>query len=642
MGLDASAAWDGATPEHRGELFGLGHRLWERRGEVLLADARKALESVRSEAEGERARLRGDMAAEAAAWSGRLGEAMREAGARSAVVERLERELAFERDRLARELAAERARAAGDLADARASALALMREASAGHDAAVRDAIRNAEARVKAVAEAEASAKKLRVEAEVMAALRSAKVAGEADLRASKARLESEADAAVRAARVRADEEVEAVKARFASELETRLAAALAAKACVEAERDRLARDSDRLARDSDRLARENERSAAAIAALTPLGHGGSSAGDKGRAGEAAARDALARLYPGSVIVDKSATGACGDLWWTLPGRARPVLVEVKNYSGDLPLKEVEKFHRDVATNRRAVCGAVLACYRCPSVPTMPGKICFSFTPEGVPVVSVCEAEDNLVAALSAFVTFVGAHEVLQASNHDGDDFRRRLHEHLAAAHASAEVALKAQESAERSTRLSKDHSISAHLEVQKITASLRAHLDALRLTMALVGGAPADATAENSAAAGGRVDTEETHGVPANEVEAAYAVPCAPDDLDGMTQKQLRVVAKPFHFKGVAQMSVEALRAGIRTERAKATAPPAAPQVSAPQALPTPHRAPTPLAGPSCAPTPLAGPSAERLVYARAEASRAAKDAALAMEAVVRGWRCG
>ena len=68
-----------------------------------------------------------------------------------------------------------------------------------------------------------------------------------------------------------------------------------------------------------------------------------------------------------------------------------------------------------------------------------------------------------------------------------------------------------------------------------------------------------------------GRVDTDDEREVPAEEVEAAYSDTRAPDDLDGMTQKQLRAVAKPFSLKGLNRMSVEALREGIRAGRAKA-----------------------------------------------------------------------
>ena len=81
----------------------------------------------------------------------------------------------------------------------------------------------------------------------------------------------------------------------------------------------------------------------------------------------------------------------------------------------------------------------------------------------------------------------------------------------------------------------------------------------------------PAAAESEPADPDEGRVDTDDEHEVPAEEVEAAYSDTRAPDALDGMTQKQLRAVAKPFSLKGLNRMSVEALREGIRAGRAKA-----------------------------------------------------------------------
>lgn len=481
---EIAAAWAAATPEHRGGLFVLGHRLWQHRGEVLLDDVRHSLERVRQNAEAERghadeerARLRLDMVADAEAWSKRLMAAQREAGASAALVTSVERERGLERERASRELL-----------DARASSDAQVREAVGR---ALAQAERAADERV-----AEFRAHDAELQFAQTAAVRAAKADADAQLDAIGAELRAAKTAAADIeARVRAEKdamrasmatELEAARARVAADAEARVAELASAKAFAEAERDR--------------LARENERNAAAWAGL----RGGATAADKGRAGEAAARDAIAHLYPGSIIVDKSATGASGDLWWTMPLRARPVLVEVKNYTGDLPMKEVDKFLRDVSLNRETICGAVLACYRCPSVPTMPGKICFSFTTEGVPIVSVCEAEDNLVASLSAFVMFLGAREELMAANVEEGDFQQRLHDHLTAASAAAEAALKAHEASEKCARLCSENASKAFSASQRVSVTLRANLDALRATMVFVGlhGSSTEASIESSAEA--------------------------------------------------------------------------------------------------------------------------------------------
>ena len=537
-------AWVAATPELRGELFSLGHRMWERRGEVMLygalEDARRQVETartaadeerarLRAAADEERARLRGDMADDAEAWSRRLVDVSGEAGARAAHVARLERELSDARERYERDVLVEREQAMRereqakrDLADAKreqvaasearereqvAASEARERERLAASEARERDRLAASEARERerlAASELEANARMKSAIDAARARLDEEKARAEEDVRAVKARLfraEAERDAlasqlraaaaageaeceaskaALRAARAELAAESEGAHVRMRRQLEFDAAAA---KAAVEGERDRAAAERDRLAKENDRLSSSISFSLAA-----------GSAGDKGRVGEAAARSALASLFPGSVFVDKSAITGSGDLWWrppfvVVPGGARDgasdVLVEVKNYAGDLPVKELHKFHRDVASNRSSLCGAMLVCYRTPSVPGRQGKICFSVTDDGLPVLTVCEAERYLDAALAAFVPFLSSCVARRDASLSDDDARRKLSDLLAGVLASAEATIKSSETAERAARIAKERATESHAEVQKALVTQRATVDGLRNAMA-------------------------------------------------------------------------------------------------------------------------------------------------------------
>ena len=215
-------------------------------------------------------------------------------------------------------------------------------------------------------------------------------------------------------------------------------------------------------------------------------------------AGEAAARDALERAFPGSVVEDRSGASAQGDLWWTPPTRARPILVEVKNYAGALPQRELDKFHRDIARNRPALGGALLVCYGCPSVPTLPGKLWFGFA-DGLPVASVCEAEDNLPAALAAFVLMLDYHDTIRMAHARDGDFMGKLLASLLDVHARAAQACKDCDERERKARLSSERTDETWKMAQRQATAARANADAARVALDLMRGAvvPAEEAAE-------------------------------------------------------------------------------------------------------------------------------------------------
>jgi len=188
---------------------------------------------------------------------------------------------------------------------------------------------------------------------------------------------------------------------------------------------------------------------------------------DIGKAGEAKAAEAIAATVPGSVLVDKSSDAGCGDLWWTPPACDKSILVEVKNYGDALPLKEVEKFKRDVTTHRARLCGAALLVYgTCPSVPTFPSKLTIAPV-DGLPFLVVRVAETDLASALIAFLEVVHVCRFTLRDHREADAETAR-HTHLMlqgvltrakATLADAEAADKNFDSAVKQTRLASEKS---------------------------------------------------------------------------------------------------------------------------------------------------------------------------------------
>ena len=388
------------------------------------------------------------------------------------------------------------------VAEAKAALITQLLAAQSEKDAAMRDLLVKCERELSAARQADAAAKTA-LTTQYDADLRNLRSLNEKDLAAVKAALSTqhsalleERDAALRDLRQKSERELtearqalETVKHEFlrteaslerqvadrvraenttiAYEHATELAAVKVAIKVVEAERDR--------------LASENERYFARTARLYV-----GDAASKGRAGEEAAKDAIERQFPGSSVKNQGATGACGDLWWTLPGRARPILVEVKNYTNALPQKEVDKFHRDVEVNRELISGALLVCYRCPSVPTMPGKM-FIDTSSGVPFVAVCEAEERLPVVLSAFITYLDRLDVVNATRVDDCELRKMLAERMSAELTNLEATLKSTEESTNEARLAAYHANKGHLAAQKALAQVQSNLDFHRETLKLV-----------------------------------------------------------------------------------------------------------------------------------------------------------
>ena len=247
------------------------------------------------------------------------------------------------------------------------------------------------------------------------------------------------------------------------------------------------------LERDRDRLALENERYARDPRLRILLG--GVSAGDKGRAGEEAAREAIARAFPGSVVVDRSGESAKGDMWWTLPGRDTkpPILVEVKNYAGELPKREVDKFKRDILVNREAIGGALLICYGSSSVPSLDGTVWCGFV-EGRPSMSICEAEANLPAALGAFVTMLGFHDELKSAVERDGDFQGKLYNDLLDVANRMTKACEETNKMENTARLSKERADDTWQMAKKQVTAAKANADVVgKIREALAGRATLD-----------------------------------------------------------------------------------------------------------------------------------------------------
>ena len=457
-----AATWAASTPAHRGQLFALGCRLWEQRGTVLLGDA-MSVANLRLEV------ARDEAASREATWTQHLTESHRELGRLATELERLQAQRRSDEEQFSRERQtwaakvereeASRQEENDKVADAamrqvQRDARALQDKLELGMESARAQSRREMVAVRDALVEAQGQATAMREEVQ----------RAEADLRMAKSQAtvaRAEADAALRAAVVQAARDAE-VDARAATD---------ARLADSNRERDRLAAENERIMRDP------RVRAVLGIAA---------SAAEKGKAGEDAARDALERAFPGSVVQDRSATGAQGDLWWTPPGRARPILVEVKNYASALPQRELDKFFRDVAANRPALDGAMLVCFGCPSVPTLPGKLWFGSV-EGVPALSVCEAETNLAVALPAFLAMLDHVQRVTADAESDNDAVGRILSAILQAEGSAKKAVDESADMERSARLAKDHAANAHAFALKQGATLRAGAEAMRAAREIV-----------------------------------------------------------------------------------------------------------------------------------------------------------
>jgi len=249
----------------------------------------------------------------------------------------------------------------------------------------------------------------------------------------------------------------------------------------------------DAMTVERDRLAEENQRAHVYRYRRLHGADAGVGAADKGRAGEEVAADMIARAFPGSILENRGATAASGDLWWKPPGRSTYVLVEVKNYATALPLKEVEKFARDVEANREAICGAMLVCFRCPSIPTLPKSHGYSDI-AGVPVAYVCaddvnSTEDNFEMILPAFVHTLGYVDDIRDANraalNDQGEQRQKLCKRFDDLVAREEATVKAATDAEDKARILKNNASDNHTRNQKLLVQAQTNLEMLRAAQA-------------------------------------------------------------------------------------------------------------------------------------------------------------
>lgn len=455
----AVAAWQESTPEHRGELFELGHKLWDQRFAVLRDDAVAEMrvrvqcaveqrDAARLEAEAIRSAARAEAAEERGRLETRVAEAQIENGH---LAERLATDV--------RELKRSHA------------------EAEEGHAA-------------------------------------------------EKRRLALAAEAATEAA----------------------VAQAHAAYREREQESHRVhAAEVERLVSQIPNLAKPT------------------TAAELGQEGEELASEAIAAAVPGSVIVDKSGDAGCGDMWWTPPNYDKAVLVEVKNYASALPLKEVEKFKRDVAANKARLCGAVLIVYgACPSVPTFPGKLTFT-TIDDVMFMVVLVAKQELSSSLVSFLELLGVCQLVNRAN--DEESTRFTHLMLQGVITRAKATLADAESADRNVDSAIKQTRLASEKSKKTIESARLSVAACEKLLSHMFPTGAADVEEEEEEEEGEIDEEDENG----EEDVVEDVPVKPkpmarvDMLGLLTVVKLKEMAKAagvkFFHKMLKKELVDALK---------------------------------------------------------------------------------